>query len=68
MAIAARVTKYGLTLEDALWRVPLAMLNQLIVLDELAAGRSPRWLDSGESTVRDIDQLLAAALTPQPEA
>ena len=64
MAIAARVTKYGLTLEDALWRVPLAMLNQLIVLDELAAGRSPRWMDSGVSTLRDIDQLLADALTP----
>jgi hypothetical protein len=64
LAIAARVTKYGLTLEDALWRVPLAMLNQLIVLDELAAGRSPRWMDSGVSTLRDIDQLLADALTP----
>jgi hypothetical protein len=39
------------------------MLNQLIVLDELAAGRSPRWMDSGASTVRDIDQLFADALT-----
>lgn len=43
--------------------MPLAMLNQLIVWDELTAGRTPRWYDSGEGGLEDIDALLAEALT-----
>lgn len=39
------------------------MLNQLIVWDELVAGRTPRWFDTGISGAQDIDALLADALT-----
>ena len=39
------------------------MLNQLIVWDELTAGRTPRWYDSGQGGAQDIDALLADALT-----
>lgn len=63
MCLAARVSKYGVSFEQALWHLPLAALNQLIIWDELVAGRSPRWLDSGETGARDLDALLADALT-----
>lgn len=46
-----------------MWHLPLAALNQLVIWDELNAGRSPRWIDSGESGSRDIDTLLSQALT-----
>ena len=46
-----------------MWHLPLATLNQLIVWDELTSGRTPRWIDSGERGGRDIDALLADALT-----
>jgi hypothetical protein len=42
----------------------MAALNQLIIYDELASGRSPRWIDSGEEGAKDIEALLADALTP----
>ena len=63
LCLAARVSKYGITLEQAMWHLPLAALNQLIVWDELTSGRTPRWIDSGEQGGRDIDALLADALT-----
>ncbi len=63
VALAARVSKYGIGLVEAMWHLPLATLNQLVVYDELASGRKPRWLTSGESGARDIDSLLADALT-----
>lgn len=46
-----------------MWHLPLAALNQLVIWDELNAGRTPRWLDSGEGGAKDIDALLAEALT-----
>lgn len=46
-----------------MWHLPLAALNQLVVYDDLANGRQPRWLDSGETGAKDIEALLAEALT-----
>jgi hypothetical protein len=43
------------------------MLNQLIVFDELVAGRVPRWAESEETTLRNIDTLLAEAMTPRQQ-
>jgi len=65
IALAARVSKYGISLEDAMWTLPLAALNQLIVWDELCAGRKPRWATDGERGAKDIDAMLAEALTAQ---
>ena len=63
IALAARVSKYGISLHDAMWTVPLAVVNQFIIYDELVHGRSPRWLDSGETGARDLEAMLADALT-----
>ena len=62
------MTKYGITLEQALWELPLALLNQLVIYDELANGRTPRWFTDTETSAQSLDELLAAALTPHPEA
>jgi hypothetical protein len=64
VALAARVSKYGVSFDDALWRIPLAVLNQLVIYDELAAGRQPRWATTGESEEADLDAILAGAMTP----
>jgi hypothetical protein len=63
IALAARVSKYGISLMEAMWELPLGALNQLIIYDELASGRRPKWHTSGEAGARDIDSLLADALT-----
>jgi len=63
LCLAARVAKYGITIEQALWHLPLAALNQIILWDELANGRKPRWVDSGAGGAADLDALLADALT-----
>jgi hypothetical protein len=62
IALAARVAKYGLTLHDAMWVWPVAAINQLIIYDELANGRKPRWSNSKDQSPA-LDDLLAAALT-----
>lgn len=46
-----------------MWEMPLATLNQLLIYDELAAGRTPRWATGGEQGAKDLDALLADALT-----
>jgi hypothetical protein len=46
-----------------MWHMPLAALNQFVIWDELVNGRQPRWIDSGEGGAKDIDELLADALT-----
>lgn len=46
-----------------MWTLPMAVLNQLIIYDELASGRKPRWATDGERGAQDIDALLADALT-----
>lgn len=63
IALAARVSKYGISLHDAMWTLPIGALNQLIIWDELSNGRKPRWATDGESGAKDLDQLLAEALT-----
>lgn len=63
MAIAARLSKYGLSLDDILWRLPLCVVNQFIIYDELANGRKPRWRTGGVSE-KSIDELLSEAMTP----
>jgi hypothetical protein len=62
IALAARLAKYGLTLHDAMWVWPVAAINQLIIYDELANGRKPRWASSEDQSPM-LDDLLAAALT-----
>jgi hypothetical protein len=64
IALAARLSKYGISLHDALWVLPAAVLNQLLVYDELAAGNQPRWADSGDQGARDLEALMVGALTP----
>lgn len=62
IALAARVAKYGVSLEDAMWKWPVAAINQLIIYDELANGRKPRWASTQDQSPA-LDDLLAAALT-----
>lgn len=49
-----------------MWDLPLAVLNQLVIYDELLAGRRPRWATDGARGAADLDALMADALTPQP--
>lgn len=63
MALAARVSKYGITIEQALWHLPLAVLNQLLIWDELSNGRKPRWVTNADQSALTLDELLADALT-----
>ena len=63
MAIAARLTKYGLSIDQTIWRTPLSVVNQLIIYDELANGRKPRWRLDEDLARQSIDDLLAEALT-----
>lgn len=46
-----------------MWTLPMAALNQLLIYDELANGRKPRWATDGEQGAKDIDAMLADALT-----
>jgi hypothetical protein len=41
----------------------MAALNQFIIYDELANGRTPRWATDGAQGARDLDAMLADALT-----
>ncbi len=63
IALAARVSKYGISLHDAMWTLPMAALNQLVIYDELTNGRNPRWATDGEQGARDLEAMLADALT-----
>ena len=63
IALAARVSKYGISLHDAMWTLPMAAINQFIVYDELVNGRNPRWATDGEQGARDLEAMLADALT-----
>lgn len=63
IALAARVSKYGISLHDAMWTIPMAALNQFLIYDELANGRTPRWATDGEQGARDLEAMLADALT-----
>ncbi len=63
IALAARVSKYGISLYDAMWTLPMAALNQLVIYDELANGHTPRWATDGAQGARDLDTMLADALT-----
>ena len=66
IALAARVAKYGVSLEDAMWKWSVAAINQLIIYDELSNGRKPRWA-SAQDQSPVLEDLLAAALTPPDE-
>jgi hypothetical protein len=46
--------------------LPLAALNQLVIWDELCHGRKPQWLTDGDQGAKDIEALLADAMTAQP--
>ena len=63
IALAARVSKYGISLHDAMWTLPMAALNQLVIYDELANGRTPRWATDGAQGARDLEAMHADALT-----
>jgi len=67
VALAARVSKYGISIREALWETPIAVLNQLLIYDELSSGRRPRWATSGERGAVELDAMLADALTAPPE-
>ena len=67
IALAARVSKYGISIREALWETPIALLNQLLIYDELSSGRRPRWATSGEQGAMELDAMLADALTAPPE-
>jgi hypothetical protein len=56
------VAKFGISFDDALWRVPLAVINQLVIYDEMSEGRTLRWISGAEGR-RTLDGLLADALT-----
>lgn len=63
LAIAARVTKYGIKWEDAIWRVPLAVINQLLIFDDLQAGRRCRWKSDSDKAAQTLAQYIEDALT-----
>ena len=63
MALAARVSKYGISIEDAIWRTPLAVINQLLIFDDIQAGRRCRWKTDSEWAVKTFDEYFADALT-----
>jgi hypothetical protein len=63
IALAARVAKYGISIKEALWETPIAVLNQLLIYDELSAGRRPRWATTGAQGAAELDAMLADALT-----
>jgi hypothetical protein len=63
LAIAARVSKYGISIEDAIWRTPLAVINQLLIFDDMQSGRRCRWKTDGEQAVKTLDEYFADALT-----
>jgi hypothetical protein len=44
--------------------VPLAVINQLLIYDEIAAGNKPRWAERGDQGAHDLEALLSGALTP----
>jgi hypothetical protein len=67
IALAARVSKYGISLHAALWELPIAALNQIIIYDELSAGRKPRWATSAERATEDIEAMMADAMTSRTE-
>ena len=46
-----------------MWTLPMAALNQFLIYDELASGRKPRWATDGERGAKDIDEMMAEALT-----
>jgi hypothetical protein len=50
-------------LEQAIWHLPLAALNQMVLWDDISNGRTPRWIDSGTEGAQSIDAMLADALT-----
>lgn len=45
--------------------MPIAVINQLLIYDELANGRQPRWATNGERGAAELDALLAEAMTPR---
>jgi hypothetical protein len=47
-----------------MWRLPIGALYQLILYDDLANGRAPKWSVADDSGERTLDELMAAALTP----
>jgi hypothetical protein len=49
-----------------MWVWPVAAINQLIIYDELANGRKPRWASSEDQSPA-LDDLLAAALTSEDQ-
>lgn len=46
-----------------MWHLPLAVVQQLILFDDIVAGHRPRWAEAKERGIRDLDALLAEALT-----
>lgn len=63
MAIAARVSKYGIPIETAIWRTPLAVINQLLIFDDIQSGRRARWKTDEHKSAMTIEQCIADALT-----
>lgn len=57
------MAKYGISIEQAIWHLPLAALNQMLLWDDIIGGQHPRWVDSGTRGAKDIDALLEDALT-----
>ena len=63
MAIAARLAKYGVSLAEVIWQLPVGLVNQLVIYDELTNGRKPRWATDGTQGAKHLDALFADALT-----
>lgn len=63
MALAARVSKFGIGFDQAMWELPIGALNQLLIWDDLLNGQKPRWHSSGAVGAAEIDALLDDALT-----
>ena len=63
IALAARVSKFGFSFDQVLWELPIALLNQLLIWDDLVNGQKPRWRTSGVQGAAELDALLADALT-----
>jgi hypothetical protein len=44
----------------------LAVVQQLILFDDIVAGHRPKWASAREQGIKDLDTLLAEALTKGP--
>lgn len=57
------MTKFGIKIEEALWRTPISVINQLLLFDDYQTGRRVRWKMQTATASKDLDAMLLEAMT-----